>query len=211
MCACVCARARVRERESVCVCARASRESDSVCVRVCVHACVRERVIACVLVRARAPKRDREGKKVRESDSERETERRETHNEERKTGEERHRQRQLQRDSARECKSVKERGRKKRRKKGGGGGARKKSVRHRCFQMYKTLHGMKHHTGQSQSMFTFYFINKYKLFSQTMVILYVQDIHNTQSNHIFTRPLSIVIFQTGHRPTGSSSLVVYSK
>ena len=36
------------------------------------------------------------------------------------------------------------------------------------------------------------------------------DIHNTQSNHIFTHSvISIVIFHTAHRATGSSSLVVY--
>ena len=31
-----------------------------------------------------------------------------------------------------------------------------------------------------------------------------KDIHNTQLNHIFTQPLSIVIFHTPHRATGSS-------
>ena len=47
--------------------------------------------------------------------------------------------------------------------------------------MYKTLHGMKHHT-QSQSTFCFYLIKPYQPFNQ-------KDIHNTQSNHIFTQSL----------------------
>ena len=50
--------------------------------------------------------------------------------------------------------------------------------------MYKTLHGMKHHT-QSQSTFTFCLIKSYQPFNQT-IKLYLRDIYNTQSNHIFT-------------------------
>ena len=38
------------------------------------------------------------------------------------------------------------------------GEAARKNVRHiLCYKMYKTLHGMKHHT-QSQSTFSFYLI-----------------------------------------------------
>ena len=44
--------------------------------------------------------------------------------------------------------------------------------------------GMKHHTQSQYNMLTFYFINKCQPFSQRM-ILYLRDIHNTQSNHIF--------------------------
>ena len=43
---------------------------------------------------------------------------------------------------------------------------KKQHVRHK---MYKTLHGMKYHT-QSQSTFTFCFINKYQPFSQRMIL-----------------------------------------
>ena len=48
---------------------------------------------------------------------------------------------------------------------------------------YVRLHGMKHHT-QSQSKFTFCLIKLYQRFSETIV--YLWDIHNTLSNHIFT-------------------------
>ena len=63
-----------------------------------------------------------------------------------------------------------------------GGRARKnKHVRHiLCYKMYKMLDGMKHHT-QSQSMFTFCLIKPYQPFNPN------KDIHNTQSNHIFTQ------------------------
>ena len=68
---------------------------------------------------------------------------------------------------------------------------------------------MKHHT-QNQSTFTFSLIKTYQPFNQT-IILYLQDIHNTQSNHIFTR--LYIYSHISHSPqtTGSSSLVVYSK
>ena len=47
------------------------------------------------------------------------------------------------------------------------GEAARKNVRHiLCYKMYKTLHGMKHHT-QSQSMFSFYLIKPYQPFNQT--------------------------------------------
>ena len=55
--------------------------------------------------------------------------------------------------------------------------------------MYKMLHGMKHYI-QSQSTFTFYFINYYQPSNQTM-ILYLRDIHNIQSYHTFTQSLYI--------------------
>ena len=51
--------------------------------------------------------------------------------------------------------------------------------------MYKSLRGMKHHT-QSQSTCTYCLIKIYQPLNQT-TILYLRDIHNTQSNHIFTR------------------------
>ena len=61
----------------------------------------------------------------------------------------------------------------------------KTHVRHIvCYKMYKTLHT------QSQSIFTFYFMNKYQPFNQRMVV-YLRDIHNTQSNHNFTQSLSL--------------------
>ena len=45
--------------------------------------------------------------------------------------------------------------------------AARKNVRHiLCYKMYKTLHGMKHHT-QSQSTFSFYRIKPYQPFNQT--------------------------------------------
>ena len=92
---------------------------------------------------------------------------RETHREERKTvGEERGRGRdkkvrESERDSERKSDGERvregERARKKKRKK----------VRYiLCYKMYKTLHGMKHHT-QSQSTFSFYRIKPYQPFSQT--------------------------------------------
>ena len=59
-------------------------------------------------------------------------------------------------------------------------GVRKDSLQ----KKFETLHGMNHHT-QSQSTFTFCLIKLYQPFNQT--ILYLRDIHNTQSNHIFTR------------------------
>ena len=54
-------------------------------------------------------------------------------------------------------------------------------------------------------------VHVYLLSHQTIpAIQSIKDIRNTQSNHIFTH-LSIVIFHTAHRATGSSSLGVYSK
>ena len=87
----------------------------------------------------------------------------------------------------------------------GGTESEKKHVRHiLCYKMYKTLHRMKRHT-QSQSTFTFYLIKPCQPFNQTRT-------STTQPSHIFTQvSISIVIFHTAHRATGSSSLVVYSK
>ena len=43
----------------------------------------------------------------------------------------------------------------------------KTTIRHiLCYKMYKTLHGMKHHT-QNQSTFSFYLIKPYQPFNQT--------------------------------------------
>ena len=53
------------------------------------------------------------------------------------------------------------------RERGREGESKKKHVGHiLCYKMYKTLHGMKHHT-QSQSTFTFYLIKPYQPFNQT--------------------------------------------
>ena len=87
--------------------------------------------------------------------------------------------REIERET--EKQKVTERGRERERE-------RKKNVRHTlCYKLYKTLHAVKHHT-QSQSTFTFCLIKKYQPFNQT-TILYLRDIHNTQSNHIFTQSL----------------------
>ena len=76
---------------------------------------------------------------------------------------------------------------------------RKRERKHKqtCSAHIMLQNGMKHHT-QSQSMFTFYFINKYQ-----RMILYLIIKPNFHSVSLFT-----VIF---HRATGSSNLVVYSK
>ena len=79
----------------------------------------------------------------------------------------------------------------------------KKDFRHvLCYKIYKTLHGMKHHT-QSQSTFSFCLIKLYQPFSQTRT----STTHNQTTFHRVS--VSIVIFHTAHRATGRSSLVVY--
>ena len=51
-------------------------------------------------------------------------------------------------------------------------------------------------------------VHIYLLSHQTIPAIQ-SNIHNTQSNHIFTQSLYLVIFHTAHRATSSSNLVVY--
>ena len=51
-------------------------------------------------------------------------------------------------------------------------------------------------------------VHIYLLSHQTIPAIQ-SNIHNTQSNHIFTQSLYLIIFHTAHRATSSSSLVVY--
>ena len=89
--------------------------------------------------------------------SERERERDRERERQRETERERQRHRDTERAITREKERESEEGRK----------SEKKHVRHiLCYKMYKTLHGMKHHT-QSQSTFTFYLIKPYQPFNQT--------------------------------------------
>ena len=67
--------------------------------------------------------------------------------------------------------------------------------------MYKTLHGMKHHT-QGQSTFTFCLIKLYEPLSKT--ILYLLNIRKTQTTCSLVS-ISIVIFDTAHRAMGSNT------
>ena len=91
-------------------------------------------------------KRERErDKKVRERERERDSER--------KNDSERERERVREGERARKNKNKQTN--------------KQKHVRHiLCCKMYKTLHGMKHHT-QSQSTFSFYLIKPYQPFNQT--------------------------------------------
>ena len=108
----------------------------------------------------RASKREREGKKERQNECVRKKGGvggggRETHREDRKTDGEKDRQTQREGHTER----VRE-----------GERAGKKHDRHiLCYKMYKTLHGIKHHT-QSQSTFTFYLIKPYQPFNQTRTL-----------------------------------------
>ena len=101
------------------------------------------------------------------------------------------RQRQINRQTDRDRAPASEREREREsQRESEGEKARKKHVRHiLCYKMYKTLQRMKHHI-QSQSLLSFYFINKYQPFNQ-IFILYLRDIHNTQSDHIFTQSLNL--------------------
>ena len=60
-------------------------------------------------------------------------------------------------------------------------------------------------------MFTLYFINKYQPFNQIMIIIPKGHPQRTIKPHFHPVSIFIVIFDTAHRATGSSSLVVYSK
>ena len=116
-------------------------------------------------------KREREGGGRETGKNERQKEKRQTETQ-RHTERQREGQRQRKR-SQRETVTETERDRDTHRaiarekEREGGRESEKKHDRHiLCYKMYKTLHGMKHHT-QSQSTFTFYLIKPYQPFNQT--------------------------------------------
>ena len=81
-----------------------------------------------------------------------------------------------------------------------------KHVRHTlCYKMHKTLHGMKHHTQQISPRLPFVSSN------HTSHSIKQGHPQHTIEPHFYSVSISIVIFHTAHRATGSSSLVVYSK
>ena len=115
-------------------------------------------------------------------------------------GGERDRQRRSQRET------ETERSRERKRESGGGRESEKKHIRHiLCYKMYKTLHGMKRDITPKVSP-------RLPSVSSSHTSHSVKQGHPSWiKQHFHSVSISIVIFRTDLRATGSSSLVVYSK